>query len=163
MLGVDFIVIIALLLFLLSSKTRATALVLLFAFITLYFFALEFDGLPRYSAIGTIELLAGLYLISSKRGNVAIAETLFILVFINVIGGVMYWNYQPPTYYDNMCLTMSIIQILILAWRLVVNGKYSNRSSFLCPLLCFITSNVSKRYHFMRAKKAQSKKVKGFK
>lgn len=163
MLGFDLVIGLLIALFLLSSRTRATAFVLLFCYLVYYGVAMQFHGLPRYSAIGTIELLAGLYLISSKRGNVAIAETLFILVFINVIGGVMYWNYQPPTYYDNMCLTMSIIQILILVWRLVVDGRYSNRSSFLCPLLCFITSNVSKRYNFMRAKKAQSKKVKAIK
>lgn len=161
MLGVDFIVIIALSLFLLSSKTRATALVLLFAYVVLYFGALQFHGLQRYTAIATLELFAGLYLLHSKRlpalkhQDTAIAITYFVAVFINVLGGILYWNYYEPKYYDNMCIILMIIQIVIMSWRVIKNGKLA-RCYCLRPQFSAFVGNIYKRNYLMRKKETKS-------
>lgn len=156
-------------LFLLSSKTRATALVLLFAYAVLYFGALQFHGLKRYTAIATLELLAGLYLLHSKKlpilkhQDTAIAITYFIAVFINVLGGIMYWYYYEPKYYDNMCITLMIIQIVIMSWRAFKDGRLINRCFDLYPAFGAFASNINKRYSFMRKKEIKSQKAKAIK
>tara|TARA_R110000744_G_scaffold279551_3_gene391760 strand:+ start:2377 stop:2862 length:486 start_codon:yes stop_codon:yes gene_type:complete len=148
-------------LFLLSSKTRATALVLLFAYAALYFGALQFHGLQRYTAIATVELFAGLYLLHSKRlpalkhQDTAIAITYFVAVFINVLGGILYWNYYPKEYYGNMCITLMIIQIVIMSWRVIKNGKLA-RCCYLRPQFGAFASNIHKRYYLMRKKETKS-------
>jgi hypothetical protein len=169
MLGFDIITIAVLSLFLLSSKTRATALVLLFSYAALYFGALQFDGLQRYAAIATLELFAGVYLLHSKKlpilkhQDTAIAITYFIAVFINVIGGVLYWNYYEPKYYDNMCITLMIIQIVIMSWRAFKDGRLINRCFDIYPAFGAFASNIHKRYSFMRKKKIKSQKAKAIK
>ena len=142
-------------LFLLSSKTRATASVLLFVYVAYYFWALQFHGLQRYTAIATLEVSAGLYLLRIDKDN-SIAETYFIAVFINVVGGILYWNYYPPKYYDNMCITLMIIQIIILTWRVFKDGRIINRCSLLYPLFGAFVSNINQRYSFLQARKNKS-------
>ena len=158
----NYIIIAAFSLFLLSSKTRATASVLLFVYAPYYFWALTFDGLPRYMAVATLELIAGLYLlhvskhILFKHEDTSIAETYFIAVFINVLGGVLYWNYYPPKYYDNMCITLMIIQIIILTWRIFKDGKLIGRCSYVYPLFGTFVSHINKRHSFLQNKKKAS-------
>jgi hypothetical protein len=117
-------------------------------------------------AIGTIELLSGSYLLwvskyfLFKHQDVSIAETYFILVFINVIGGILYWTYYPAYYYDNMSLTMMIIQIIILAWRVFKDGKLVGRCCLLFPIFGSAVANINKRHSFLQAKKIKSKEAK---
>ena len=159
---VNYIIIAIFSLFLLSSKTRSTALVLLFVYVPYYFVALQFHGLEKHAAIATLELFAGLYLLHSKKlpilkhQDTAIAITYFLAVFINVLGGILYWNYYEPKYYDNMCITLMIIQIVIMSWRVFKDGKLINRCSDLYPSFGAFTSNINKRYSVLRKEKAKS-------
>lgn len=156
-------------LFLLSSKTRATALVLLFVYVVYRFGALQFHALQKYTAIATLELFAGLYLLHSKRlpalrhQDTAIAITYFVAVFVNVLGGVLYWNYYEPKYYDNMCITLMAIQIIIMSWRAFKDGRLINRCFDLYPAFGAFASNIHKRYSFMRKKEIKSQKAKAIK
>tara|TARA_R100000951_G_scaffold116001_1_gene126078 strand:- start:334 stop:843 length:510 start_codon:yes stop_codon:yes gene_type:complete len=162
----NYIIIAIFSLFLLSSKTRATALVLLFVYAPYYFWALSFDGLPRYAAIATLELFAGLYLLHIskyvlfKHEDASIAETYFIAVFINVLGGVLYWNYYPHKYYDNMCITLMVVQILILSWRIFKDGKLIGRCSYLYPVFGAFVGHINKRHSFLQKGKNKSQEVK---
>ena len=163
---VNYIIIAIFTLFLLSSKTRATALVLLFVYFIYYNYALQFHGLNRYMAIGTLEVVTGCYLfIFSKRlffkhQDISIAETCFILVFVNVFGGFLYQYYYPPNYYDNMCITIMSIQITILLWRVIKDGILISRCSLLHPLFCSIINNINQRHSFMQSRKKESQKAK---
>ncbi len=171
MIYADYVFIAIFSLFLLSSKTRASASVLLFAYVPYYFCAMNIDGLQRYMAIGTIEILAGCYLIYGHHVTLhlnriinifgyhqdnSIAETYFILVFINVLGGVFYWFYLPKEYYGNMCLTIMIIQITILSWRITKNGSFIRRCSSVYPIFGAIVGSINKRYSFLQGRKIKS-------
>ncbi len=170
----NYVIIVIFSLFLLSSKTRATALVLLISYFVYYNFALEYHGLHRYMAIGTIELLAGCYLFYGRiltgmtrilpcHQDVSIAETYFVLVIVNVMGGIMYWYYFPKEYYGNMCLTIMITQILILSWRIFKDGKLVGRCCDLYPVLSPFVSNINERYSLLQKKKVKSQKIKAVK
>lgn len=155
MLGYDLLVVTLISLFLLSSNTRVTAFVLLFFYAIYYFWALQYDGLYRYMAIGSLEILAALYLLHIIK-DTSIAETFFISVFINVAGGFLYWYYYPPVYYDNMCITIMIIQILIMGWRVLKDGKLITRYCDLYPIFRAVVSNINKRHSLMFRKKSKS-------
>ena len=142
-------------LFLLSSKTRVAAFVLLFTYAIYYFWALNFHGLHRYMAIGSLELATGLFLLHAVK-DTSIAETFLISVFINVAGGFFYWYYYPPVYYDNMCIIIMFIQILILGWRVLKDGKLIARYCHLYPVLSGAVSNINKRYSLLLRKKSKS-------
>jgi peptidoglycan/LPS O-acetylase OafA/YrhL len=163
---VNYVFIVIFSLFMLSSKTRATASVLLSFYFIYYEFALQFHGLERYAAIGTIEALAGCYLIYGSKHMLfnhkdnSIAETYFILVFINVAGGALYENYYPPVYYDNMCITLMGIQIIILSWRAIRDGWIVNRCSLLHPLLGTIIDGINQRHSLLQGRKKKSQEVK---
>jgi len=169
----NYVVIAIFSLFLLSSKTRATASVLLFAYATYYFCALSLKGtgLQKYMTFATIEALAGCYLIYGHHATLhlnriinifgyhqddSIAETYFLSVIINVIGGILYWHYYPPKYYDNMCISIMIMQITILLWRVFKDGKLIGRCSNLYPTFGAFVSNINKRYSFLQKKKIKS-------
>lgn len=147
-------------LFLFSSKTRATAFVLLFAYFVYYNFALKFHGLNRFMVVGTIEVVFGLYLVYAskyvffKHQDISIAETYFLSVFVNVAGGCLYWDYYPAYYYDNMCITIMVLQILILTWRILKGGRVINRCSSIHPIFGFVISGINKRYSLLQSKKA---------
>lgn len=172
----NYIIIAIFSLFLFSSKTRATASVLLFAYVVYYNYALNFDGLARYSTIATIDVLAGAWLLHGHKlmlhrwllflpyhQDNSIAETYFISVFVNVLGGTLYWNYYPHRYYDNMCITLMIIQITILSWRVFKDGKLIGRCSDLYPLFGAFVSHINQRYSFLLARKNKGKKIKAAK
>jgi len=158
----SYIIIAIFSLFLFSSKTRATASVLLFVYLIYYTVALQFNGLARYMAVGTLEALAGLYLLHAskhvlfKHEDTSIAETYFLSVFVNVLGGILYWNYYPKEYYDNMCITLMVIQIIILSWRVFKDAKFIGRCSLLYPLFGILVGCINKRYSFLQAKKKKS-------
>lgn len=113
-------------------------------------------------AIATIELFAGIYLlhiskyIFFKHQDISIAETYFALVCINVIGGCLYWGYYPAKYYDNMCITIMILQILILTWRVLKGGWIINKCSTLHPVLGTVIGNINKRHSLLQSKKIKS-------
>jgi hypothetical protein len=163
----NYVIIAIFSLFLLSSKTRATALVLLAAYFLYYNFALDYHGLNRYMAIGTIEILAGCYLFYGHmltanldkvfcHQDVSIAETYFLLVVINVLGGILYWYYFSKEYYGIMTLTIMIIQIIILSWRVLKDGKLVGRYSYIYPLFGAFVSNINQRHSFLQSKKKKS-------
>lgn len=165
MLGLDLYVVIIFSLFILSHKTRATSLVLLFAYVLHYGFALDYHGLARYLAIATVDVLAGCYLIYfSKRiffkhQDIFIAATYFLLIPINVAGGFLYWGYYPKEHYDNMCKLIIILQIMILSWRVLKGGRIADKLSSLLSL-CGITSvSVNKWSLILQSKKAKSQKA----
>lgn len=167
----SYIIIAIFSLFLFSSKTRATASVLLFAYVIYYFCAvnLKGTGLLKYMVFGTLEVFAGVWLLHGHKlmlhrwfpflpyhQDNSIAETYFISVFVNVLGGILYWNYYPPKYYDNMCITLMIIQIIILTWRVFKDGRIINRCSLLHPLFGAFVSNINQRYSFLQTREDKS-------
>ena len=160
--AINYVFIALFLLFMLSSKTRSTASVLLSFYFIYYEFALQFHGLERYAAIATLESLAGCYLLYGskytpfKHKDNSIAETYFILVFVNVFGGFLYQYYYPPIYYDNMCITMMSIQIIILSWRIIKDGWIVNRCSLLHPLFGVVIDGINKRHSFLCNRKKKS-------
>lgn len=143
--------------FLLPSKTRLTSSILLFCYLMLYVFILHLHGLHRYMAIGTLELFAGLLLLKCK--DVSIAETFFVSVFVNVTGGFLYWYYYEPVYYDNMCIGIMTIQILIMAWRVFKGGKLISRYCNLHPVFSSIVSCINKRHSLLFRKKSKGQKT----
>ena len=149
-------------LFLSSSKTRLTAFVLLFAYLVYFTVCLQFHGLDRYAAIGTLELIAGYSLLKIKPiQDLLIAKTFFAAVFVNVIGGCLYQGYYPPVYYDNMCITIMVIQIIILTYRIFKSGKLINRCDFLYPIFGTIISYINKRILIVQSKATKSKENRG--
>ena len=158
----NYVIIVIFSLFLLSSKTRATASVLLFVYVVYYNVVFYFHGLQRYAVMGTIEVLAGLYLLHAskytlfKHEDNSIAETYFISACIKVLGGVFYWLYISKEYYAKLALTLMIIQIIILTWRVFKDGRIINRCSLLHPLFGAFVSNINQRYSFLQARKNKS-------
>ena len=151
-------------LFLFSSKTRLTAFVLLFVYFVYFAICLQFHGLDRYAAIGTLELIAGYSLLKIKPiQDLLIAKTYFIAVFVNVIGGCLYQGYYPPIYYDNMCISIMVIQTIILAHRILKSGKLINRCNFLCPIFGPIISYINKRILIVQSKTTKSETHRGIK
>lgn len=155
MLGYDQLFIALFALFLLSSKTRATAFILLFSYLIYYFWATQYDGLSRYMAFGTLELFAGLFILH-KLKDTSIAETFFISVFVNVTGGLLYWYYYSPVYYDNICILIMIIQILIMSWRVFKDGRLITRYCNLYPIFSAFISNINQRHSLLFRKKGKS-------
>lgn len=131
-----------------------------------YNVVLSFDGLLRFAASATLELLAAYYLvfvskkITYKHEDISIAETYLMSVFVNVFGGILYWNYYPHKYYDNMCITIMVIQITILSWRVFKDGKLIGRCCVLFPLFGSAVSSINKNYSFLQTKKIKIKEAK---
>ena len=150
-------------LFLLSSKTRSTAFVLLFVYLAYFTVCLQLHGLDRYAAISTLELIAGYSLLKIKPiQDLLIAKTFFTAVFANVIGGCLYQGYYPPIYYDIMCITIMVIQIIILTYRIFKRGKLINRCDFLCPIFGSIISYINKRVPVVQSKAIKGETNRGF-
>tara|TARA_R110000744_G_scaffold52964_1_gene113277 strand:+ start:1256 stop:1741 length:486 start_codon:yes stop_codon:yes gene_type:complete len=158
--------ILVFLLFLIPSKTRVTALVLLLFLIPYYVIIITTNSIFTYALIATSDVIAGVFLNSYSKNSIfniqdtSIAETYFIAVIVTIFGGILYESYQPKVYYDNMCLTIIIIQIIILTWRVFKDGKLVGRCSLLFPILGSAIANIDKRHSFLQAKKIKIKEAK---
>lgn len=112
--------------FIINTKTRASALVLVIGYLVYWFVALELSGLHRYGFIALINVVSGLYL-TYKKKDYPIAILFYIAVIIGFFGGVLYVNYYPKYYYDNMCITIMTLQALALIYRVILNGLGNNK------------------------------------
>ena len=153
----NYVFIVIFLLFLRPSKTRVSALVLLFAYAAYSNLLLVFEirGLYRYSATATIDFCAGLFFINILKDKV-MAYLSFCAIPIGFIGGLLYWNYYPPIIYGNMCVTIMIIQVAVLFWRANKRGILNIGSCII--LFVYGTFNRSSK---TRNIKMQTKQRKG--
>lgn len=114
----NYVFIAIFLLFTLSSRTRVSALVLLFSYLMYAYFLLVVDvqGLNYYSITATIDFCAGLFFALYLKDKV-MSYLMFMAVPIGIIGGLLFWRFHLPIIYANMCITVMILQVIILLWR----------------------------------------------
>ena len=126
MILLDYIFIGFFTLFIISDKTRASALVLVIGYLAYWVIALKLTGLDRYGFIAFINVSSGIYLTYVKK-DYPMAALFYIAVIVGFIGGVLYVNYYPQYYYDNMCITIMLLQALVLLCRVALNGLRGNK------------------------------------
>ena len=121
MILIDYVFMAIFALFIINAKTRVSALVLVLGYVAYWIIALEIVGLHRYGFIALINTSSGLYLTFVKR-DTAMAVLFYSALIVCFIGGVLYVNYYPAYYYDNMCITIMALQVLALLYRVGLNG-----------------------------------------
>ena len=77
-----------------------------------------------YSCAALINLVVG-YLL--QRTNKLAAMCSYALVFINIYGSYLWYQYLPPDNYDNISLVVLLIQLITITPRGLINGLKRNR------------------------------------
>lgn len=145
MVFIDYVFIVFFAVFIVNTETRASACVLVVGYLIYWVVALEIIGIHRYGFIALINVVSGWYLTYIKKDYI-VATLFYIAVFICFTGGVLYVNYYPKHYYDNMCITIMVLQALALSYRATLNGL---RDSKFYSVYGYTHNVVGKRDHKM--------------
>jgi len=127
-------------LFLFHSRTRVSALVLLFAYAIYFIYIKGLIGFDMYFFKACIDLaIFSVLMITYHDRNKnleRVALCALSLVCINSIGFTMYWYYMQPTIYNILCTMMMLAQIYFLT-RTLDNGirVYKGRNWLYYPNL----------------------------
>ena len=135
------IIIWAFLALLIPHKTRFAAVVMLsFNFIYFEFVSnLGWENYYHYSA--TISALVGVIL---YRQYMLVSLLSFLLIPTSIIGYLLCKNYYEPYIYDNICLTIILLQVLVLLSRGLSDGfSWGNKRN---PLV-FLADFDSRKNH----------------
>ena len=126
---------------LIPPKTRVAALVIL-AFNFVYFqFVLNLEWTEYYHYSATLAAVVGVILYRRYR---LVSLLSFLLIPANIIGYLLCKNYFDPYIYDNMCLTIILLQIIVLLSRGLTNGiSWGNKRN---PLV-FLADFDSRKNH----------------
>jgi len=134
---------------LIPSQSRPAALTILF-FNAIYFsfiIDLAWDDYYLYSA--TLNTILGVTLYKRYR---VVAILSFSLIIVNYIGYLLAFNYYDPTIYDNICLIIILLQIIMLTIRGLLNGI--DRQYNYDPLV-FLVNFDSNKNHAKIQKRSQ--------
>ena len=110
-------------LLLISSPSRRGAVIILSAFLLYYLLVNPLEWKYYYAATALINTVAG-FLLCKKYLAASICS--FSLILINAYGYMLCYNYQPPDNYDNISLTILIIQLITMLPKGLFNGIYSS-------------------------------------
>ena len=151
MILIDYVFIVIFAMFAINTKTRVSACVLVVGYMFYWMFAFDFIGIHRYGYIALINTASGSYLLLVKK-DYPIAILFYLAVFVGFLGGILYANYYPAYYYDNMCITIMTLQALTLLYRVILNGL---RDSKLHTLHGYLSNDRGKGYNKMRQGKKE--------
>lgn len=134
---------------LIPEQSRIAANVILLFNFVYFLFVIDLDWNYYYIASATLNTAIGVILFSRYR---VVSILSFLLIPTNFIGYTMYKYYYEPTIYDNICLTIIILQILMLTIRGLLNGidKRLNNDS-----LVFLVNFDSNKNHAKIQKRGQ--------
>lgn len=111
---------------LLPKQSRFAAFVIL-VFNAIYFnYIISLDWTKYYLYSATLNTILGVILFKRYK---LVATLSFLLIPINFIGYMLCLNYYDPYIYDNMCLIIILLQIIILTSRDLLDGvdrRYNN-------------------------------------
>jgi hypothetical protein len=126
---------------LIPPQTRMAAFVML-AFNFIYFqFVLNLDWTEYYHYSATLCATIGVILYRKYK---LVALLSFLLIPVNIIGYLLCKNYFDPYIYDNMCLTITLLQVVVLLSRGLTNGiSWGNKRN---PLV-FLADFDSRKNH----------------
>ena len=126
---------------LIPHKTRFAAVVMLsFNFVYFQFISsLQWTEYYHYSA--TLPALVGVLLYRQYK---LVSILSFLLIPTNIIGYLLCKNYYEPYIYDNICLTIILLQVLVLLSRGLSDGfSWGNKGN---PLV-FLADFDSRKNH----------------
>ena len=115
----EVLIIGAFLALLIPEQSRVAANVMLIFNLVYFLFVIDLDWNYYYITSATLNTVIGFILFSRYR---IVAILSFLLIPVNFIGYTMYKYYYEPTIYDNICLTIIILQIVMLTVRGLLNG-----------------------------------------
>ena len=114
-----------------SKDTRKACLVFLVSYFLYKYLILPVSGFYYYHLCALLNLIVGLVII--KR-NFVVGCLSFSLIPANLLGFFLFMKYYEPTIYDNIALTIILLQLLTLSMRSLHgiftrsdgNGKLAN-------------------------------------
>lgn len=124
--ALDWLIMLSFALLAINKEVRSACLNFLFAY--LVYFALIFpeSGFVYYHLAAALNLCLGIVII---QRHFVVGVLVFALIPTNIIGYLLFINdYQPP-FYDNIALTIILLQILTLTIR-SLHGIFTRSSEF---------------------------------
>jgi len=114
-------VIIFLLIFLLifNEASRYDAFILFVAYSFYQLSIVDLDAIYYYSCASLLNLSVG-FILHHKNKYAAICS--YSLIFVNILGFFLWYQYLPPTIYDNISLVILIIQLITITPKGLLNG-----------------------------------------
>jgi len=109
--------IIFLLLF--NKASRVDAFILITAYIIYQSFVVDLSAVYYYSIAASLNLIVGL-VIHSRNKYAAMCS--YSLIFVNVFGYFLWYQYYDPDIYDNISLSILALQIITILPKGLLNG-----------------------------------------
>ncbi len=122
-----------------QSRFAAKHILILNYFYFSFMFNADWDVYYLYSATLCTILGVSLY----KRYRV-VAILSFLLIPVNYIGYLLSFNYYEPTIYDNICLIIILLQIIMLTIRGLLNGI--DRQYNYSPMVFLVNFDSNKKH-----------------
>jgi hypothetical protein len=104
---------------LLNKASKSDAFVLFVAYSFYQLFIVDLGAIYYYSCTSLLNLSVGLVL-HHKNKYAAICS--YSLIFVNILGFFLWYQYLPPTIYDNISLVILIIQLITITPKGLLNG-----------------------------------------
>lgn len=137
------------------QKTSKIAIILLLSLIPYHLFISPLQGEYYYHASAVRELIIFLLLFKLSR-SVAIMSLL--LIFVNFIGLILYENYHDPDFYNNLCMILILIQVLLLFKRMLPNGFFITTARHV--MVFFFNSGGSGAHNKMQNQTSKKEETK---
>lgn len=115
----QFIIYSIIFLLLFNKASRTDAFILLLAYSIYQLKIVNLDAIYYYSCTSFLNLCVGLVL---HHRNKCAAICSYSLIFVNLLGFFMWYQYLPPNIYDNISLFILIIQLITITPKGLLNG-----------------------------------------
>ena len=116
---VDVFIIGAFTALLFPEQSRFAAKIILLFYLVYFIFVIDADWDNYYLYSATLDTIIGVMLYRRYR---VVAILSFSLIIVNYIGYLLSLNYYEPTIYDSMYLIITLLQIIMLIIRGLLNG-----------------------------------------
>jgi hypothetical protein len=146
---IDLFIIGAFIALLIPSQSRLAAKFILISYAIYFNFIIDLAWDDYYLYSATLNTILGVTLYRQYR---VVAILSFSLIIANYIGYLLCLNRYEPTIYDNICLIIILLQIIMLTIRGLLNGI--NRQCDYSPLV-FLVNFDSNKNHAKIQKRSQ--------
>lgn len=134
---------------LIPRQSRLAAFIILSFSVIHFNFIVPLDWTEYYLYSATLNTVLGVILF---RWYKLVATLSFLLIPVNILGYLLCKNYYEPTIYDNMCLIIILLQIIMLTIRGLLNGI--DRRYNYSPMV-FLVNFDSNKNHAKIQKRSQ--------
>jgi len=102
-----------------NEASKSDAFVLFVAYSIYQLYIVDLDAIYYYSCASLLNLCVGLVL-HHQNNSAAICS--YSLIFVNMLGFFLWYQYLHPLVYDNISLVILIIQLIAIMPKGLLNG-----------------------------------------